>query len=53
MKFLIEIEADVDVDAESVLEATTKAHAILQALKGVGTTRILRVHECPDPEVDG
>lgn len=53
MKFLIEIEADVDVDAESMLEATTKAHAILQALKGVGTTRILRVHECPDPEVDG
>ena len=53
MKFLIEIEADVDVDAESMLEATTKAHAILQALKGVGTTRILRVHECPEPEVDG
>lgn len=52
MRFLIAIEADVDVDAESMLEATTKAHAMLQALKGVGTTRIVRVHECPEAEDD-
>ena len=48
MKFLIAIEADVDVDAESMLEATTQAHAMLQALKGVGETRIVRVHEIPE-----
>lgn len=53
MKFLIAIEADVDVDAENALEATTRAHAMLQALRGVGTTRIVRVHEYPEPEVDG
>lgn len=50
MRFLIAIEADVDVDAENALEATTRAHAMLQALRGVGTTRIVRVHECPEPE---
>lgn len=48
MKFLIAIEADVDVDAENMLEATTKAHAMLQALRSVGETRIIRVHECPE-----
>ena len=53
MRFLIAIEADVDVDAENALEATTRAHAMLQALRGVGTTRIVRVQECPEPEVDG
>lgn len=53
MRFLIAIEADVDVDAENALEATTRAHAMLQALRGVGTTRIVRVHECPEPEVKG
>lgn len=52
MRFLIAIEADVDVDAENALEATTRAHAMLQALRGVGTTRIVRVHECPEPEGD-
>ena len=52
MRFLIGIEADVDVDAENVLEARTRAHAMLQALKGVGETRIVRVHECPEPEGD-
>lgn len=50
MRFLIAIEADVDVDAESMLEATTRAHAMLQALKGVGETRIVRIHECPELE---
>lgn len=48
MRYLIAIEADVDVDADGVLEATTQAHAMLQALKGMGTTRIVRVHECPE-----
>lgn len=48
MRYLIAIEADVDVDAENMLEATTRAHAMLQALKGVGETRIVRVHECPE-----
>jgi hypothetical protein len=52
LRFLIAIEADVDVDAENALEATTRAHAMLQALRGVGTTRIVRVHECPEPEGD-
>ena len=52
MRYLIAIEADVDVDAESVLEATTRAHAMLQALRGVGETRIVRVRECPEPEGD-
>lgn len=47
MRYLITIEADVEVDAENVLEATTRSHAMLQALKGVGTTRIVRIHECP------
>lgn len=53
MRYLIAIEADVDVDAGGVLEATTKAHAMLHALRGVGATRIVRVHEYPEPEVDG
>ena len=48
MRYLIAIEADVDVDAENMLEATTRAHAMLQALRGVGETRIVRVHECPE-----
>lgn len=48
MRYLIAIEADVDVDADGVLEATTRAHLMLQALKGVGETRIVRVHECPE-----
>lgn len=48
MRYLIAIEADVNVDAENVLEAVTKAHAMLQALRGVGETRIVRVHEIPE-----
>lgn len=52
MRYLIAIEADVDVDAGNMLEATTRAHAMLQALKGVGETRIVRVCECPEPEGD-
>ena len=44
-----EVEAKIiDVDAENMLEATTRAHAMLQALRGVGETRIVRVHECPE-----
>ena len=50
MRYMVTIEADVDVDAAGVLEATTRAHAMLQALKGVGTTRIVRVHECPEAD---
>ena len=52
MRYLITIEADVEVDAENILEATTRSHAMLQALRGVGETRIVRVRECPEPEGD-
>lgn len=48
MTYLITIEADITVDTPDPLEATTRAHAMLQALDGVGTTRIVRVHEIPE-----
>lgn len=38
------------MDAPDPLEATTRAHAMLQALDGVGTTRIVRVHEIPEAD---
>ena len=48
MTYLITMQADITIEADDTLEATTRAHAMLQALDGVGTTRIVRVHECPE-----
>ena len=43
MTYLITMQADITIEADDILEATTRAHAMLQALDGVGTTRIVEV----------
>ena len=45
MRYIITVQTDVFVDASDELEATTRAHAMLLGLEGVGVTRIVRIHE--------